>query len=181
MWMEKVSPGPASSVGTETDPLPAASCALTISVMLRMRFWPELRRDSAVLTSMRFAPPRAVVTGGLKSVVSELTGESLGKLILIPWPLAQSPLQTNTVAATGSVLLNICRRNRNLPCVLVHVTRAGRALRAYRIHHRLQTALIDPHPPAVFNQHHSRGRRSHHRTTLFLGSAHASSGRHVAD
>ena len=81
MWTEKVSPGPASSVGTETEPFPAASCVLTISVMLRIRFWPELRRDSAAFTSMRFAP-RAVALELPKSSDSRLTGESLGKSIL---------------------------------------------------------------------------------------------------
>ena len=29
--------------------------------MLRIRFWPELRKDSAAFTSMRFAPPRGGV------------------------------------------------------------------------------------------------------------------------
>ena len=81
MWTEKVSPGPASSVGTETDPLPAASGVLTMSVMLRIRFWLELRRDRAAFTSIRFAP-RAVALELPKSSESRLTGESLGKSIL---------------------------------------------------------------------------------------------------
>jgi len=87
MCTENVSPGPASSVGTETDPLPAASGALTIKVMLRIRFWPELRRDNAAFTSIRFAP-RAVAFELPKSAESRLTGESLGKSILWLSPCA---------------------------------------------------------------------------------------------
>ncbi len=74
--MENVSPGPASSVGSETDPFPAASCALTIRVMLRIFFWLELRKDSAAFTSIKFAP-RVVALELPKSSESRLIGESL--------------------------------------------------------------------------------------------------------
>src|ERR1700682_5587419 len=122
MWIENGPPGPGASVGTETDPFPPeASDALTISVMLRMRFWPELRNDSAAFTSMRFAP-RIVALELPKSSESRLTGESLGKSIL--WlsacPLAQNPLPTIPAAIiVNALLLNIYCRNRYLSCVLV--------------------------------------------------------------
>ena len=137
------SPGATSRLGTETDPLPpgVTSCACTASITPRMRFWLELRNERTACTSSTYAPPRGVALVSPQSDDTAVTGESAGKSIFRPGRLCRRSAMA--ASARMKILLRIHTRNRHLPRILIHVMRAGRALRAYRNRHQLGRILRD--------------------------------------
>src|SRR3974390_1589166 len=124
----KVSSGPTSMLGTETEALPpgVTSWARTIRVTPRILFWVMLRSDRDVWRSRTRALPRVAGRDCPQSPEATVTGESFGKSMAKEpcgaW--ANAALEAARTAANATKLLRVDIGYRHLSGVGVYVARA---------------------------------------------------------